>query len=138
MAKVVAASPQIPARRGPSVGGDGEPAVNKEEVTHDATSNKRGSMEEARGRGGVLGRLQHRGTEEKGGERCSSLTRRKGEERGVSGRGTRPRGARGGDQALAWAAQQGAAARGSDREETDRWATGGGRGLKLMSRPGCI
>jgi hypothetical protein len=36
------------------------------------------------------------------------------------------------------AAQQGAAARGSDREETDRWATGGGRGLKLMSRPGCI
>jgi hypothetical protein len=41
----------IPARRGPSVGGDGEPTVNKEEVTHGATSNKRGSMEEARGRG---------------------------------------------------------------------------------------
>jgi hypothetical protein len=34
------------------VGGDGEPAVNKEEVTHGAASNKRGSTEEAMGRGG--------------------------------------------------------------------------------------
>jgi hypothetical protein len=45
------------------VDGDGEPAVSKEEATRGAASDKRGSTEAARGRGGtwVASTLRHRG-----------------------------------------------------------------------------
>jgi hypothetical protein len=68
----------IPAQRGPSMDGDGEPAVSKGEETHDAALDERRSMGAARGRGGARAASmpKHRGER---GLRCSFLSGRKGE-----------------------------------------------------------
>jgi hypothetical protein len=62
--RVVEASPHNFDVRGLSVDGDSEPVVSKEEVTRNAASNERGSMEVPRGRGGT---------------RAASMPRRRGE-----------------------------------------------------------